>query len=115
MKVWADADFAGRRSAMNSTSGGAVRLGCHTFKVWSRSHSVIALSSGEAELAAIDQASTEGLGVKALCADFEVMSDASAAIGIVAREGLGQVRHLAAPVLQVQQRAESWGYPLSES
>ena len=38
---------------------------------------------------------------------MELLSDATAAIGIVARLGIGKVRHLAVPDLWVQQMARS--------
>ena len=72
---------------------------------------IIALSSGESELGAVVKGATEGLGIRALLEDFgfagqvALRSDASAAIGIVHRLGLGKVRHLATADLWVQQRA----------
>ena len=71
---------------------------------------VIALSTGEAELASAVRASTEGLGMQSVLLDLgikvsiEVASDATAAIGIVKREGLGRVRHLAVADLWIQQK-----------
>ena len=79
-------------------------------KAWSRTQSLIALSSGESELAAVTKAAAEGFGVQAVLSDFgfavrlEVHSDATAAIGICKRQGLGRVRHLATADLWVQQR-----------
>ena len=84
--------------------------GLNTLKTWSKTKSVVALSTGEAELGAIVKSSTEALGLKSLLADFgiwvttAVNSDASAVIGMVKREGLGKVRHLAVADLWVQQR-----------
>ena len=72
--------------------------------------SVLALSSGEAELMSIVKASTEALGLQAIYRDFglelslAVRSDATAAIGMVARVGLGRVRHLAVSDLWVQSK-----------
>ena len=79
-------------------------------KSWSKTQSTIALSSGEAELAAVVKGATEGLGMKAIMKDFGIdvglsmFSDATAAIGMVRREGLGKVRHLAVADLWIQQR-----------
>ena len=79
-------------------------------KAWSRTQTLIALSSGESELAVVTKAAAEGFGVQAALADFnfpvkvEVHSDATAAIGICRRQGLGRVRHLATADLWVQQR-----------
>ena len=69
---------------------------------------MIALSAGEAELAAIVKGSTEALGIKSLLEDFgisvtlKICSDASAATGMVGREGLGKVRHLVVADIWVQ-------------
>ena len=82
-------------------------------KWWSKTQPTIALSSGEAELAAIVRATSEGLGLIAIMNEFQiecdltVKSDAIAAIGIVKRQGLGRVRHLAVADLWVQQRAKA--------
>ena len=71
--------------------------------------SILALSSAESELAAIIKSCGEGLGIQSLLADFGVSttltikSDASAAIGICKRLGLGRVRHLATGDLWIQQ------------
>ena len=81
-------------------------------KWWSKTQPTIALSSGEAELAAIVKSTSEGLGMIAVMREFgiecdlTVKSDAVAAIGIVKRQGLGRVRHLAVADLWVQQRAK---------
>ena len=74
---------------------------------------VLALSSGESELGALTRACTEGLGMKSLLADFgihvnvQVRSDATAALGMARRLGLGRVRHLATADLWIQQRVRS--------
>ena len=70
---------------------------------------ILALSSGESELGALVKAGTEGLGVQSLLADFDIdiqvklLSDSTAAIGMVRRLGLGRVRHLATADLWLQQ------------
>jgi hypothetical protein len=108
--VYGDSDFAGCQTTRKSTSGGAAMWGLNTLKTWSKTQSVVALSTGEAELGAIVKSSTEALGLKSLLTDFgiwvntAVKSDASAAIGMVKREGLGKVRHLAVADLWIQQR-----------
>ena len=84
--------------------------GTHCLKSWSKTLSVVALSSGEAELGALIRGATEGLGLISVLRDLgfqcELMlrSDASAAIGIVQRLGLGRVRHLTVSDLWLQQR-----------
>ena len=70
----------------------------------------LALSTGEAELGATVRGMAEGEGICAILADFQLdsrlrlPSDASAAVGITQRLGLGRVRHLAVSDLWVQQR-----------
>ena len=67
-------------------------------KHWSRTMAILALSSGESELAAVVKGAGEGLGFQSSLADFgltlplEIHSDATAAIGMCKREGLGRVR-----------------------
>ena len=79
-------------------------------KTWSRTQHLIALSSGESELAAVTKAAAEALGVQSVLRDFgrkvkiEIHSDATAAIGICKRQGLGRVRHLATADLWIQQK-----------
>ena len=83
-------------------------VGGHLITAFSRTQAVVALSSAEAELYALTMASSETLGVKALAADFGVTLgawmwvDASAAIGIARRKGLGKVRHVETQALWVQ-------------
>ena len=82
-------------------------------KAWSRTQTLIALSSGESELAAVTKAAAEALGIQSVLSDFgvsvkiEIHSDATAAIGICKRQGLGRVRHLATADLWVQQKVRS--------
>ena len=84
--------------------------GTHCLKAWSKTQGIIALSSGEAELAALVKGSTELLGMRSIMQDFghivelDLSTDATAAIGMVSREGLGKVRHLAVADLWVQER-----------
>ena len=84
-------------------------------KSWTKTLPTLALSTGEAELGAIVRGVTEADGVVAILKDFgfsptiTLKSDASAAIGIVQRLGLGRVRHLAVSDLWVQQRMRSKG------
>ena len=81
-------------------------------KAWSKTIAILCLSSGEFELAAVVRASAEALGMKSIMEDFGVTvgltikSDATAAIGMAKRQGLGKVRHLAVSDLWVQQRVQ---------
>ena len=81
---------------------------------------ILALSSAESELAAVVRGTTEGMGVQAILKDFgrdvtlHIRSDATAAIGMVKRLGLGRVRHLSVADLWVQQRLRQGGLTLSK-
>ena len=74
--------------------------GTHIIKSWSSTQSVIALSSGEAEYYGMVKGASVGLGMQSVLRDFEInvkltlKSDASAAIAIASRRGLGKVRHI---------------------
>jgi hypothetical protein len=110
LTVYTDADHAGCLRTRKSTSGGVIVWNKALLKAWSRTQSLIALSSGESELAAVTKAAAEALGIKSVLSDFgtkvkiEIHSDATAAIGICKRQGLGRVRHLATADLWVQQK-----------
>ena len=107
--VYADANWAGCLRTRKSTLGGSVTWSNSTMKTWSKTMLVLALSSGESELAAVVKAAGEGLGFVSSLADFGfeaklvLRSDATAAIRICKREGLGRVRHLATGDLWIQQ------------
>ena len=87
---------------------------------WSKTQSTIALSYGEAKLAAVVKGATEALGLQAIVEDFGIpvgphlRSDATAAIGMVKREGLGKVRHLATADLWIQQKVRRGHIKVSE-
>ena len=73
---------------------------------------MVALSSAEAELYASVKASAEALGVASIMKDLgiaydgiEVIGDASAALGIIKRQGLGKLRHIDTNYLWIQERA----------
>jgi hypothetical protein len=100
LEVYTDSDWAGCRKTRRSTSGGVVMVGRHVVKTWSRTQKVVALSSGEAEMIAAVKGLSEGLGMKAMAAEWGIeyklvgMIDSSAAMGIIGRRGVGKIRHL---------------------
>ena len=83
--------------------------GGHLIKAYSKTQANIALSSAEAELYGVVKASSESLGISAAYSDWgeevqgRVWADASAALGIVGRKGLGRIRHLDTSMLWVQE------------
>ena len=82
--------------------------GPHLIRAWSTTQALVALSSGEAELYGVVRASSEGLGFQSMLKDFgssvpvSVAADASAALGVVRRKGLGKLRHIETNFLWVQ-------------
>ena len=104
-----DSDWAGDKIKRKSTSGGIIRIGNHFIKSWSKNQSVIALSSAEAELYAIIKTSSGTLGIMSILKDrslqftADIMADASAALGIIGRSGLGKLRQVDTSYLWLQQ------------
>ena len=84
--------------------------GYHPLKSWCTTQTVVALSSGEAELYALTKGAAQTLGLISLAKDLgheirgTIHSDANAALGIVAREGLGKLRHVRVQYLWIQDR-----------
>ena len=80
--------------------------------------STVSLSSGEAEVGGICKGASVGLGLQSVAADLglnwklAVHTDATAAIGICRRKGLGKIRHLAVADLWVQERVRSGDFEL---
>ena len=94
--------------------------GDHCIKHWPSTQTTVALSSGEAELGGICRGVSHGLGLQALAADLgihlnlEVLTDATAAIGICRRRGLGRIRHLHVADLWVQDRLRKKDFSLTK-
>ena len=111
IEMFVDSDFAGCPRTRKSTAGGCAMYGAHCLKSWAKTLPILALSSGEAELMAVVKGTTEAMGLQALFSDLgrktniAIKSDATAAIGIVSRVGLGKVRHLSVADLWIQQAA----------
>ena len=84
--------------------------GWHTIKTWSTTQTTVAMSSGEAGLYSLTKGAAQALGLMSLARDLGVESkavlhtDANAALGIVAREGLGKLRHVNVQYLWLQDR-----------
>jgi len=88
-------------------------IGYHNISAWSQTQALVALSSGEAELYAMVKGACHTLGLMSLAADFGVVlhgkfrSDASAAIGIVNRTGVGRLRHVRVQYLWLQDKVRA--------
>ena len=118
--AYTDTDFAGCHKTRRSTSGGVALRGMHPIKHWSQTQTTVSLSSGEAELGGICKGASIGLGLKSIAADLginwslNVHSDATAAIGICRRKGLGRIRHLAVADLWVQDKVRAGDFHLKK-
>ena len=112
LDIFTDSDWAGCKTTCRSTSGGVALWGNHCIKTWSSTQATIALSSAEAELYALTKGAGQGLGMMTLMEDLGVSAsvtmhtDASAAIGIVRRAGLGKLRHLNVRYLWLQDQVK---------
>ena len=95
-------------------------IGAHCIVFWCRGQSVIALSSGEAEYYSLVTLMSELLGLKSICLDWnacfrlEVNVDATAAIGMVSRRGLGKIKHIDTVWLWAQEALEIHKVQLSK-
>ena len=95
-------------------------LGGHSVKTWSKDQSVVALSSGEAELYAANFGAAQALGLKSFAADIgiklevDLFIDAKATMGIINRQGLGKVRHIEVQDLWLQGAVKSKRVTLSK-
>ena len=109
IEVFSGTVWAGCKRTRRSTTGGYTCYGRHVLKTWCRTQAVVALSSAEAELYGMVKASAELLGMMALYRDVgcsisgQVWGDASAALGIIGRQGLGKLRHVDTQYLWVHE------------
>ena len=100
ISVYVDTDWAGCFKTRKSTSGGAIVRGGHLLKHWSSTQQTVVLSSGEAELKGIVKGAADGIGMQTIAKylsvyyDIHLYTDSSAATGMVARKGMGKVRHV---------------------
>ena len=87
--------------------------GSHCLRTYSTTQKFVTLSSGEAELMAIERAATEAIGIAQLAQSWgislqaSVLTDSSAALAITCRKGNGRLRHVKIGHLWIQEKAES--------
>ena len=87
--------------------------GQHTLTQWCRGQAVIAISSGEAEYYSLVTLVSELCGIRSLALDWNLnykltcCVDATAAIGIASRRGLGKLKHVDTVFLWIQERIEN--------
>ena len=113
IEVYSDSDFAGDKRSRKSTTGVCIMFGSHCITTRCKQQSVIALSSGEAELYAGVLACSMGIGLRQMYEDFgievkvHVLMDSTAGISMMKRVGLGTVKHVATAYLWVQEKVAS--------
>ena len=92
--------------------------GGHLVSHWRTTQTTNTLSSAEAKLNGICKGASTSIGPASVAKDLgmswklHLQSDASAAVGICKRRGLGKIRHLATADLWVQDRIRSKGFSL---
>ena len=92
--------------------------GNHCLRTWSTTQSVVALSSGEAELYGIVKGASMSIGLQSVLKDIDIQlnvhihSDSAAARGMVKRSGLGKVRHIHVQELWVQDALQEGRFEL---
>ena len=120
--MYTDLDFAGCERTRKSSSGEVIVLGKSVIKTWSSNQSLIALSSGEGEYYALVKGPSQAIGIWNLMTDMgiesiqgiQLLSDASAAIGIASRRGSGKVRHIEVNHLLLQDNLMKEGMEVSK-
>ena len=88
-------------------------MGSHVIKTWSTTQSVVSISSGEADYYAMVKGASSGIGIQAMMEEMNIKvglrlnTDASAAVGIAMRRGVGKVKHIAVSQLWLQEKGTS--------
>ena len=109
---YSDSDWAGCRVTGKSTSGGALMIGSHFLKGWSRTQNHVTMSSAEAELIALVKCTAELLGMRSVMRDWGtdsrglVYADSTAALAIANRKGAGKLRHINVSSLWLQEKQD---------
>ena len=107
--VFTDSDWAGDKTSRRSTSGGMAVLAGGVVKSWSSTQGTVAMSVGEAEYYALVKGAAEGLAIQALAEDLgwtlklRLWVDSNTAKAVVARIGLGRIRHMEVKYLWAQE------------
>ena len=112
ISVMTDANWAsgeGRRS----TSGGIIFYGGVVIATWSRTQSVVALSSCESELLAVGVGAQEGKHVQSILQELGIVTklkiycDSSSARQLIGRRGVGRLKHMEVREFWLQDEARA--------
>ena len=110
--VYVDSDWAGCQRTRRSTTGGVMKVGRHVVRTWSATQPTVATSSGEAELIAMAEGASRGLGLRTMMMELgfgpelqvvHMATDSSVAKSFVSTRGLGKMRHLDVKLLWLQE------------
>ena len=110
LTVLADADWAANTETRRSTDCVHIYLGGHLLESTSCSQQLVALSSGESEFYGVIRGAAAGIQIKELLGEMgiivklKVLTDSSAARGMVRRSGSGRVKHIEARFLWLQEK-----------
>ena len=112
VSVLTDASWASS-AGRKSTSGGTIFFGGVLLQTWSRTQSVVALSSCEAEFLAVGTAVQEGALVQHVLAELGVTAklrvycDSSSARQLANKRGVGRLKHMQIRELFVQEEVRA--------
>ena len=109
LEIYSDADWAADRQTRRSVSGSTVFFGGCLLYSSSRTQKIVSLSSAESETYAAASATMDAILIASILSWIlrcQLMMclylDSSAARGILARKGVGRLRHLSCRVLWLQ-------------
>ena len=110
LEVFSDSDWGSNKQHRKSVSAGYICCGTALLYSSSRTQRVVALSSAEAEVYSASSSACDGLLIGklvAFCTGRNIvihhLMDSAAAHGILARQGVGRIRHLSCRILWLQQ------------
>ena len=110
LEVFSDSDWGSNKQHRKSVSSGYVCCGTALLFSSSRTQKVISLSSGEAEVYAASSAACDGILIGRVIhfatgqtVFIHHLMGSSAASGVLARQGVGRIRHSSCRVLWLQQ------------
>ena len=116
LEVFSDSDWGSNKGHRKSVSSGYIYFGSALLYSSSRTQRVISLSSAEAEVYAASSSACDGILIAKLvkfCIGQPVvlhhLMDSAAARGILARQGVGRIRHLSCRILWLQQLVKQRG------
>ena len=116
--AYSDSDWAGDRDTRRSTTAGAIMIGNSAIRAFTKQQQILAKSSAEAELYAVNTIAGEAMSVQSMLKDMGIdigimlFVDAKATIGILHRHGLGKMKHLQVQQLWLQEGVRSGKFKL---